>query len=204
MSVALGSTLADTVDSRPARVRVYNDNLFETLMDPSDATEKGSPSKSAVSDDRHSRAGLTAVMKKRQRMEKKKKLLDAEESRQRRYQRHREQSTRLQAESERQVRERLATIALNREEKHQAHRGELALGDALVDEVGKQLALADLNQRNKVKRQFEEWNDNVYGKIQGNISETLNSMDYKELNARKRRLPEIPRHDQHQGRDFPR
>ena len=185
-ALSVPSTLAETVDSRPARVRVYNDNLFDTLCDPSDATEKGSPSKSAMSDDRQSRAGLTAALKKRTRMEKKKKLMDAEESRQRRYQRHREQSTRLQAESERQVRERLATVALNREEKHQRHRGQLALGDALVEEVGKQLALADLNQRNKVKRQFEEWNDNVYGKIQGNISETLNSMDYKELNARKR------------------
>jgi hypothetical protein len=144
--------LVDTVDSQPARVRVYNDNLFDTLMDPTEGTQGyASPSKSAASDAGHSRAGLTAALKKRDRVEKKKKLLDAEESRQRRYQRHREQSTRLQAESERQVRERLGAISLKREVKHQEHHGELQKGNQLVDEIGRTLALAEQNQRNKVR-----------------------------------------------------
>ena len=50
-----------------------------------------------------------------------------------------------------QVRERLATMALKREEKHQAHCGSLEEGNALADQIGKQLALAELNQRNKAR-----------------------------------------------------
>lgn len=50
-----------------------------------------------------------------------------------------------------------------------------------LDVVDKNLSLHEEAERNKVKRQFGEWNTNVHGKIQDNISSKLNAKDYKVL-----------------------
>lgn len=174
--------LHDATEPTPARVRIYNDGLFDNLTE--DAPQM-SPTKSNVSDG--SRGGLQQALRMRSRAEKKKKMLDEEEQRERRYQRHREQSLRLQAESERAVRERLADQALRKEERFQEFHSDLSAGNQLAEQVRVKLDLQESADKNKVKRQFEEWNQNVYGKIQGMIADDLNSREYKQINARRRR-----------------
>jgi hypothetical protein len=50
-----------------------------------------------------------------------------------------------------------------------------------LDVVDKNISLHDEAELNKVKRQFGEWNLNVHGRIQDNISQKLNAKDYKKL-----------------------
>mmetsp|Transcript_11596 Transcript_11596/g.17620 ORF Transcript_11596/g.17620 Transcript_11596/m.17620 type:complete len:328 (-) Transcript_11596:118-1101(-) len=54
-----------------------------------------------------------------------------------------------------------------------------------LDTVDKSLSLHDEGARNKTRRQFEDWNANVHGKIQSDISQKLDGMEYKELNQRR-------------------
>lgn len=50
-----------------------------------------------------------------------------------------------------------------------------------LDIVDKNISLHEEAELNKVKRQFGEWNVNVHGRIQDDISSKLNSKDYKQL-----------------------
>eukprot|EP01036_Dinobryon_divergens_P024047 gene24047-32461_t len=45
--------------------------------------------------------------------------------------------------------------------------------------------LHDETKKNKVRRQFDDWNTHVHGSIQKNIAKTVNSLDSKELNRQK-------------------
>jgi hypothetical protein len=54
-----------------------------------------------------------------------------------------------------------------------------------LDVIDKQLRLHDEAEHNKTRRQYEDWQENVHGKIQGNITNQLNSMDYKTLHKLK-------------------
>merc|ERR1719409_2523787 len=44
-----------------------------------------------------------------------------------------------------------------------------------------------MNKQTKLKRQFDEWNSEVYGKIQDQINERLDSTTAAQINARRRR-----------------
>jgi hypothetical protein len=50
-----------------------------------------------------------------------------------------------------------------------------------LDVVDKNISLHEEAELNKVKRQFGEWNTNVHGRIQDQISCKLNSKDYKKM-----------------------
>ncbi|KAJ1401295.1 hypothetical protein B484DRAFT_338977 [Ochromonadaceae sp. CCMP2298] len=54
-----------------------------------------------------------------------------------------------------------------------------------LDTIEKEINLHDETQKNKVRRQFEDWNTTVHGSIQKKISHTINSMDAKALNKKK-------------------
>lgn len=58
--------------------------------------------------------------------------------------------------------------------------------DAL-NSIDHELQLADEAKRNKIRRQFEEWNSNVHGTIQKKIAQSIDSLDKKELNKKKNR-----------------
>ena len=47
------------------------------------------------------------------------------------------------------------------------------------------MALQEEAARNKTRRQFEDWNQNVHGKIQGEILQKVNAKDYKQLNRER-------------------
>ena len=44
-----------------------------------------------------------------------------------------------------------------------------------------------MNRRTKLKRQFDEWNSEVYGAIQDQINARLDNVDASQINARRRR-----------------
>lgn len=54
-----------------------------------------------------------------------------------------------------------------------------------LDIIDRDLNLHEETKKNKVRRQFEDWNTNVHGAIQQNIAKTINKMDNKELNRQK-------------------
>jgi hypothetical protein len=50
-----------------------------------------------------------------------------------------------------------------------------------LEVLDKSLSLHDEAARNKTRRQFEDWNTTVHGRIQSDITNQLNAMEYKEL-----------------------
>ena len=55
-----------------------------------------------------------------------------------------------------------------------------------LGEVEAHVRLIEENERQKFRRQFEEWNAQVHGPIQVNIAKQINAMDPKQLNKKKR------------------
>ena len=94
-----------------------------------------------------------------------------------------------QAADERKARERVAENANRRERRYEFLRSDIIEGHKLTtaDEVQKHLQLEDMNKQTKLKRQFDEWNSEVYGKIQDQINERLDSTTAAQINARRRR-----------------
>lgn len=58
---------------------------------------------------------------------------------------------------------------------------------AFLDDLDKELNVFYETKKNKVRRQFEEWNTNVHGSIQVNIANQVSAIDSKKLNRRKNR-----------------
>jgi len=114
-----------------------------------------------------------------------KKASSVVEAQQRRYRQHRLETLRNQAESERKVREALAEKALKQEQGFNTLYSDIVEGHKLADKIKRTIDLEEGNMRNKQYRQFEDWNENVYGKVQSNILRQLDSTDYKQLNTRK-------------------
>lgn len=56
---------------------------------------------------------------------------------------------------------------------------------AFLAQVDKNLELHEETNRNKTRRQFEDWNTNVHGNIQIKISKQINDIDSKSLNQKK-------------------
>ncbi len=54
-----------------------------------------------------------------------------------------------------------------------------------LDVIDKNLQIDYETKKNKVRRQFEDWNSNVHGAIQKNIASKVDSLNSKELNKRK-------------------
>ncbi len=74
---------------------------------------------------------------------------------------------------------------------HQQNHNFLKLADDIdeastfLDSIDKTLQVHEENYRSKNRRQFEEWNTNIHGKIQSIINDKLNSTDSKALNKLK-------------------
>ena len=55
----------------------------------------------------------------------------------------------------------------------------------ILDVIDKNLQVDYETKKNKVRRQFEDWNSNVHGAIQKNIASKVDTLNSKELNKRK-------------------
>jgi hypothetical protein len=161
----------------PSRVKVYNEEALLDLIKPS--TAQGSRVSQTSS--------FLSRRKAQQRAEKKRLAKEAEQKRVRRYNQQKEDSRMKQAADERKARERVAENANRRERRYEFLRSDIIEGHKLADEVQKHLQLEDMNKQTKLKRQFDEWNSEVYGKIQDQINERLDSTTAAQINARRRR-----------------
>ena len=56
---------------------------------------------------------------------------------------------------------------------------------AFLDNVDRELSLVDETRRTKTRRQFEDWNKSVHGKIQEKVLAKVNSISARELHSRK-------------------
>lgn len=81
----------------------------------------------------------------------------------------------LLIEKKRERREALFPVLLANVEKSKA----------FLSTVEKEMDLAEEAKRNKVRRQFEEWNTQVHGTITQRIAKQIDAMDRKALNRRK-------------------
>ena len=159
----------------PARVRIYNEAMASTLLDPEvdetyapspDRDNAPSPSRTA---EREEELATIASFRRERANQKKKELQDLEEQRQRRYDRNRSEARAKAAEEERRVKEAVMVSELKRETDYQGHFGSIGAGRRLAAEIKARQDLEDEAERNKKVRQFEEWNLNVYGKIQERV-----------------------------------
>ena len=175
----------------PARVRIYNEAMASTLLDPEvdetyapspDRDNAPSPSRTA---EREEELATIASFRRERAIQKKKELQDLEEQRQRRYDRNRSEARAKAAEEERRVKEAVMVSELKRETDYQNHFGSIGAGRRLAAEIKARQDLEDEAERNKKVRQFEEWNLNVYGKIQERVGGQLDSLTYDALNQRK-------------------
>ena len=150
----------------PSRVKVYDEDKLAMLL--GDAPP---PTHQSVTLGRT--RSIHAAMRAQQRSEKRRQAREAEEQRVRRYERHRDEANKRQAEAERAVREQLIESAARRERKFNELRSDIVEGHKLADEIQQHLSLQEMNARTKLKRQFDEWNDGVYGAIQDQINDRL-------------------------------
>ena len=84
------------------------------------------------------------------------------------------------------VKEKLLSTALRREEKYLSNHSSILEGKKLAGEIQQSLELQEKTDRNKSRRQFEDWNKNVYGAVQTKINARLDSETAASLNARRR------------------
>lgn len=163
----------------PSRIRVYDEEKLAMLLGDGSAPNAPSASMSRT-------RSLHGALRAQQRSEKKRTSREAEEQRVRRYERHRDEAAKRQTEAERAVREQLIEGASRRERKFNGLRSDIVEGHKLADEIQQHLTLQEMNTRTKLKRQFDEWNDGVYGAIQDQINDKLNAMDSADINRRRR------------------
>ncbi|CAN0504505.1 unnamed protein product, partial [Ectocarpus sp. 8 AP-2014] len=59
-------------------------------------------------------------------------------------------------------------------------------GRTFVKELDRILGIADEAQQGKTLKQYQEWDANVHGAIQGRIDKVLDKMSSKDINERRR------------------
>jgi len=96
------------------------------------------------------------------------------------------EQAKIQKDGLRKVKEKLQHTAAKKEANFQSMYNKLMEGHKLAEEMQTMLDLQDSAERRKRKQEHEMWNENVYGAISQNITNRVNSLDYKKINERKR------------------
>jgi len=170
-------------------VRVFNEDLFDKfVIQPAvqAAQEKAANSPSGRSG--QSRSQASPHTHSTHASHRSRRTAPSQEERlQRKFDLARRRYEAYQEESQARVREKIAENARRREDDFQALKTSVFEGHQLVDEIEKDMTLKDMNELNKQRRKFEDWNTNVYGKIHGDITRQLNERPYQEVNVNRRR-----------------
>eukprot|EP01038_Epipyxis_sp_PR26KG_P012195 gene12195-16338_t len=80
------------------------------------------------------------------------------------------------------IQKTLEKLAVKQEQRFPVLLTKVDNANTFLNAIEKDINLHEETQRNKTRRQFEEWNLNVHGDIQKKISKQVNSIDSKELN----------------------
>mmetsp|Transcript_28313 Transcript_28313/g.63238 ORF Transcript_28313/g.63238 Transcript_28313/m.63238 type:complete len:316 (-) Transcript_28313:297-1244(-) len=162
-----------------ARVRVYNPGLLEGLVAEVPDAEHGSTAKRKDGESPIKTSTQLARAKQKQH------LKDLEDVRNRRYERSRREAHKRETEEDRKVRENIALQGLRREKKYQDNFSSITEGRDLCSRIKKQQDLEDEAERNKKVQQFQQWNQEVYGKIQGRVAEQLETTTSAQITRRR-------------------
>jgi hypothetical protein len=164
-----------------ARVRVFNQSLLEGLVIDEFQNSKQQSKDSSPQVEEQPTLNPAKLARQQQIQH----LAELEDIRQRRYDRNRMEAAARSAEADRQVREQLVVNNLRREEKFQRQYSSIMEGKELAARIKKQQDLEDQAELNKKMRMFDEWNLEVYGKIQSRVNEKLDAVSTNEITSRR-------------------
>lgn len=105
--------------------------------------------------------------------------------REKRFLQHKEKVDRQMMDNSRKVKERIAEIALKKEDSFKSLRNNLVEGRVLATEVGKWLKNNEEAKQVKKKKQYDTWNAEVYGHISEKINTELGQRSYKQIHSEK-------------------
>eukprot|EP00904_Undaria_pinnatifida_P002932 jgi/Undpi1/1263/HiC_scaffold_11.g04655.m1 len=156
------------------RVRVYNDRIFPSILEDGKPLSPaggsyGSPKSKSSHPPYKSQSNTGPAARKARRAEQ--------------YQTQLAQKQLLQ---DRLLKDHLLNAAVQKEKDFARLSAEVAAGQKFVSELDFVLGIADEAERNKTFKQFQEWDANVHGAIQGRIDQVLATMDVKDINERRR------------------
>ncbi|CAM9490731.1 unnamed protein product, partial [Chrysoparadoxa australica] len=104
----------------------------------------------------------------------------------RRFEHYKEEASRREEEHHKRAEALQAGKLAEREASFSRLTNSVNEGRAFIDELDHTLAVADEAERSRKLKQYGEWNENVYGRIQASINKQVDAMDSKSLNERKR------------------
>ncbi|CAM9328067.1 unnamed protein product, partial [Ectocarpus fasciculatus] len=106
-------------------------------------------------------------------------------TRQKNLEHYKEISRRTEMDAKKAIERSIKNKHKKQEQKFDTLTRDIVEAKDLLDSIDESLALQDEAARNKTRRQFEDWNVNVHGKIQGEILKKLDSKGYKQLNKER-------------------
>jgi len=105
--------------------------------------------------------------------------------REKRFSQHKEKVDRQMYDNSRKVKERIAEIQRKKEENFKHLRNDLVAGRALATDVGKWLKNNEEAKLVKKKKQYDTWNEEVYGNISQKIDDKLSQRSYQQIHGEK-------------------
>lgn len=166
-------------DKKKGAVFVENKNSFENIFyddfpqqDDEHISLANSKSNSSIKSNRRHQQGVNTTSEDLMKETKKKEQFD-------------QRNARLQNDLTKNVQRSVQIKQANESKTFGRLSEDIEEASSFLDSIDKTLKVHEENCRSKSRRQFEEWNTNIHGKIQSIINEKLNSTDSKELNKVK-------------------
>ncbi|GMH48928.1 hypothetical protein TrVE_jg8762 [Triparma verrucosa] len=182
MTTGRGSTMAAEMNRPkefPGQIRVTNENLWISLFGGEEEEGQASPQS------RSQRQVRGGYLKKKHAKEAQEKIVEEGMIRTKRFMQHKENADRQMNENSRKVKEKVAEIARKKEDNYRSLRKDLLQGNDLASDVGRYLLNHHTAQRAKVKKQYDTWNEEIYGTIATKIHTELDSRSYKHMHQEK-------------------
>ena len=92
---------------------------------------------------------------------------------------------RVELETKRSIEKSIKTRRERESKKFEELCDDIEGAKILLDSIDEEIELGKEATRNKTRRQYEEWNKNVHGKIQEEIAKRMDAKDYKTLNRER-------------------
>ena len=172
-----------------SRVRILSGELFQSMIldgGDGDGDGDGGDRSRSVRSVGHERAQARPSTTAQRRRARARRVAEQEARTQQRYEIARRRHEEHRRENEKRVQERLAENARRREAAFLGLYESVRAGHDLADRVEREMQLKDQNELNKARRKFEDWNENVHGRIQKDIAAKLSARSYRDINEARR------------------
>jgi len=158
--------------ARHGRIKVYDHQFMRDMM-------PASPSMSE-SEEQSSFPRTRSVQSSKQRS-----ILLTKEKTQKRHEQFLSEQAAIRANGQRKIRENLHEKARRKEESFNRNFRQLNEGHRLAGEMGTMLMLQEEQKKRKAREEYKEWDRNVYKPTAAAVLESVNALNYKQLNQRK-------------------